>query len=322
MIDRKFFVVDSQEANSTTYSAGNFREAGAIYALRMNTSRLNFTLVVALLCVSISESRAIILMGTSDPTANTTAPIGSVANSAWQYEGNWGVNLGTPIAPNYFITAQHIGGSVGNVFTFQGRSYTTTAEFLDPNTDLVIWKVSEPFPYYAQLYTKSDEVGRGLVVIGRGTQRGQEIDVKGKSRGWDWGSSDSIQRWGENVVSAIVSGGPDNEYVYATFDFQKGNAKTSKNEAHLSSGDSGGGVFLNDGGIWKLAGINYAVDGPFFRSPADAGFNAALFDTRGLYYKDDCGNSILITGKSAVPTGFYSTRISSRAAWIRSVIGP
>jgi hypothetical protein len=283
-------------------------------------------LAAAAICASAPKTGAVILFGTGDPTANTTAPTGSLANSGWKYEGQWGGFLGTPIAPHFFITAKHVGGSVGQIFFFQGVSYTTVGEFADPYTDLHIWQVSDTFPYFAQLYTTSDEVGRQLVVIGRGTQRGDEIDVKRKARGWGWGTYDSVQRWGENIVSAIVAGGTNNDYLYATFDQPSGRTRTSQsssNEAHLSSGDSGGGVFLNDGGIWKLAGINYAVDGPFYTSPADTvGFNAALFDARDFYYKDDANNYVLITGKSAVPTGFYSTRISSRAAWILSVIQP
>jgi len=282
--------------------------------------------ICVVICVSVPETHAIILFGTGDPTANTTAPVGSVANTAWNYEGQWGGFLGTPIAPHFFITAKHVGGSVGQIFRFQGRAYTTTGEFADPSTDLHVWQVAETFPYYAPLYTKSDEVGRALVVIGRGTQRGGEIDVKRKARGWSWGYYDSVQRWGENIVSAIISGGTNNEYIFAAFDEPSGkNHKSSSaaNEATLSSGDSGGGVFLNDGGIWKLAGINYAVDGPFYTSPSDTtGFLAALFDARDFYYKDDAGKYVLITGKAAVPTGFYSTRISSRLAWILSVIQP
>jgi hypothetical protein len=280
----------------------------------------------AAICLSMPPARAVILFGTDDPAANTTAPIGSVANTAWSYEGQWGGFLGTPIAPHFFITAKHVGGTVGQLFHFQGADYTTTAEFVDPTTDLHIWKVSETFPYYAPLYMKSDEVGQPLVVIGRGTQRGGEIDVKRKERGWGWGRGDSVQRWGENIVAAIAPGGPNNEYLFAAFDEPSGkNHKTSSaaNEAHLSSGDSGGGVFLNDGGVWKLAGINYAVDGPFYASTSDTvGFLAALFDARDFYYKDETGKYVLITGKSAVPSGFYSTRISSRLAWILSVIQP
>lgn len=280
--------------------------------------------IAAAISVSTPQTHAVILYGTDDPAANTTAPIGSVANSAWSYEGQWGGNLGTPIAPHFFITAKHVGGTVGEIFYFQGAAYQTTAEFGDASTDLRIWQVSGTFPYYAPLYMESNEVGQPLVVIGRGTQRGGEIELKRKPRGWGWGLGDGIQRWGENVVAAIVSGGTNNEYIYATFDEPPSRSRKSSspsNEATLSSGDSGGGVFLKSGGIWKLAGINYAVDGPFYTSTSDTvGFLAALFDSRDFYYKDDAGKYVLIAGRSAIPSGFYSTRISSRLAWIFSVI--
>lgn len=280
--------------------------------------------VASAISLSAPDTYAVILYGTDDPAANTTAPIGSIANPAWNYEGQWGGYLGTPIAPHFFITAKHVGGTVGDVFYFQGAAYHTTAEFADASTDLHIWQVSETFSYYAPLYMESNEVGQSLVVVGRGTQRGSEIDVKRKPRGWGWGLGDGVQRWGENVVAAIVPGGTNNEYIYATFEEPSGRSRKSSsaaNEATLSSGDSGGGVFLKSGGIWKLAGINYAVDGPLYTSTSDTvGFFAALFDARDFYYKDDTGKYVLIAGKSAIPTGFYSTRISSRLAWILSVI--
>src|SRR6185503_15336483 len=110
------------------------------------------------------------------------------------------------------------------------------------------------FPSYAPLYTKSDEPGKHLVVIGRGTQRGTEIFLNSTLRGWNWGTSDQVRRWGENDVTSIV---PFNghDLVYATFD-----QAATPNESHLSNGDSGGAVFLDDGGVWKLAGISYSVD--------------------------------------------------------------
>ena len=48
--------------------------------------------------------------------------------------------LGTPIASNYFITAKHIGGSVVQTFILNGTTYTTTAVFPDPSSDLQIWQ--------------------------------------------------------------------------------------------------------------------------------------------------------------------------------------
>ena len=103
-----------------------------------------------------------------------------------------------------------------------------------------------------------DEIGQHLVVIGRGTRRGSEIILDGTLRGWDWGDSDGARRWGENDVADIVPY-HGHDLIYATFD-QHVQPNDRPNESHLSVGDSGGAVFLNDNGVWKLAGINYAVD--------------------------------------------------------------
>ena len=248
----------------------------------------------------------VILYRTGDPAANTTEPTGSLAGSGWQYEGNFGNFLGTAIAPHYFLTAKHL-GSGPTQFFFHGVSYTTVHSFPDSSSDLTIFEVAGTLPLYAPLYTRSDEVGQHLVVIGRGTQRGTGRMVNGELRGWQYGPTDSVQRWGENEVASIVGG-----RLYALFD-QAGLPQ----EGHLSAGDSGGGVFLKDGGVWKLAGINSDVD--TFASGPDGGgpYTAALFDERGSYRSD----GTLVTGDAPVPSGFYAARISSRIAWINSIVG-
>jgi hypothetical protein len=276
--------------------------------------------ILAFLTMSIfaaTAARAVILFRTGDPAANTTAPSNDFAGSGWNYEGQFGGFLGTPIAPHFFMTATHI-GQAGSVFAFQGSNYTLVNHFNDPETDLTIWQVAETFPLVAPLYTKHDEVGQHLIVIGRGTQRGGEIFVGPDLRGWNWGGSDNVQRWGENVVAAII---PIiiADTLYATFD-QNG----LPNECHLSGGDSGGAVFLNDG-AWKLAGINYSVDGNFYTDSAgNGGFVAALTDMRDFWIENNNPppNFVQVTGATAVPSGFYATRISSRIGWIYSVIDP
>ena len=45
-------------------------------------------------------------------TRNTLAPTNGLINSGWQWQGNFGGFVGTPIAKNYFITAEHIGTGV------------------------------------------------------------------------------------------------------------------------------------------------------------------------------------------------------------------
>jgi len=271
-----------------------------------------FLIVIVTMCWAASAP-GILLFRTADPAANTTAPTGVLADSGWQFEGTFGGFLGTPIAPHYFITAKHL-GNLSNKFSFAGVSYTVLRGFEDSASDLRIFEVAETFPFFAPLYSRGDEVGQHLVVIGRGTRRGAANVLNGQIRGWDWGAPDSIQRWGENVVTAIRQLSGFGEMLYSTFD-----QNALAEEAHLSSGDSGGAVFLNDGGIWKLAGINTDVDGPFYSGTGGSGpFISALFDERGRYAAD----GTLIAGGAPVPSGFYSSRISARLNWIYSVIDP
>ncbi|HYT58734.1 MAG TPA: hypothetical protein VEL06_01090, partial [Haliangiales bacterium] len=95
---------------------------------RSRMSRNNRALLVFVpLLLSASSVNAVLFYSTGDPNYNTSAPTGSLTNSGWQYQGIWGDFLGTPIAPKYFITAQHVGGVIGQTFNFRGVQYTTTA---------------------------------------------------------------------------------------------------------------------------------------------------------------------------------------------------
>lgn len=254
-----------------------------------------------------SSARGIILFRTGDPAANTTAPGGELANSGWQYQGNFGDYLATAIAPHFIITAKHIGGAPQ--FFYRGVAYTVVRSFPDSASDLAIYEVQQTLPDYAPLYSRNDEVGRRLVTFGRGTQRGSERFVEGELRGWNWGPSDKVQRWGENEVASVTSGGG---ILKALFD-QAG----LPNEGIFSAGDSGGGVFIHDGAGWKLAGINYDVD-TYWSGPTGGPYAATLFDQRGSYLP----GGTLVTGSEPVPSGFYMTRISSRLDWIIGIISP
>ena len=271
-------------------------------------------LVALLLCAA--SARAVILFATE---ANTTPPEGELAGSGWQYQGDWGAFLGTPIAPRFFLTSAHVGNP--GTLVYNGVGYTVVRTIVDPvGSDLRLYEVSTAFPSFAPLYTKHEEAGKALVVIGRGTERGEPILFGEEQRGWRHGAWSSIRRWGTNNVSRVIPYRPDDDLLYATFD-----ADVSPNEAHLSGGDSGGGVFINDDGEWKLAGINFAIDGPFSRDgTAATEFHAAFFDASEFYRKDRNSPTgyTFIPGPGPVPSGFYATRVSTRTGWIYSVTDP
>ena len=266
----------------------------------------------------IVESRGVLFYSTGDPAFNTTAPTGALLDSGWQFQGVWGSGLGTPIAANYFVTAKHLGGSVGDTFTFGGTSFQTTAFFDSPGSDLRVWRVNGAFANYAPLARDASVIGQTGVVIGRGTQRGGDVTVGGQLRGWTWGASDQVTRWGQNTVDGVTAGGA-NLGNLLRFGFS---ATGGANEAHLSSGDSGGAVFLRSGGVWKLAGINYSVDGAFNYTATDGqGFNAAIFDARGLYVGQD-GSWQLTSGTTVVESSFYATSIPDNLDFLDAIITP
>src|SRR5262245_53333675 len=181
----------------------------------MRRHRITFDVPIrplaALLLGLLLASRASAVLLYSSPDRNTSEP-GSLDNrgswgsspsgpsdprrllgSGWQLEGDFRGFLGTPIAPNYFITAKHIGGEQDgtNFFVWNGVTYTSTTAtgMLDsPNSDLRIWKINETFPTWAPLYSSASdgsEIGKSLVVFGRGTPRGAEVRTSdGALKGW------------------------------------------------------------------------------------------------------------------------------------------
>ncbi|MEN9573058.1 MAG: hypothetical protein RL514_913 [Verrucomicrobiota bacterium] len=267
-----------------------------------------------------TPARAVLFYGTGDTGFNTTAPTGGLLDSGWQYQGAWGSSLGTAIAPNYFVTAKHLGCTVGDTFTYNGSSFQTTAVFDSPGSDLRVWRVSGTFASYAPLYRDgtASALGQSAVVIGRGTQRGSDVTVSSQLKGWTWGAGDQVQRWGQNTVAGVTAAGASLGNLLR-FSFS---ATGGANEAHLSGGDSGGAVFLQSGGVWQLAGINYSVDGQFNLTGTDGqGFNAAIFDARGLYFGSD-GNWQLIGGASPVESSFYATSITDNLTFLDGFITP
>lgn len=281
----------------------------------LRSSALTSTLVAACLLLP-GRTGAVLLDATGDPTSHTNAPTGALTNSGWQYEGQFGTYLGTAVAPHYFLTAKHIGGATNWGFVLDGTNYHPVASFDDPSTgsDLRLWRVADRLPRYAPLYTGSSEAGKPISVIGRGTQRGAAVTTSAghTTNGWFWGTPDHVMRWGSNSVETIVtvSGAP---YLVANFDHGAG-----PDECHISDGDSGGASFVRANGAWQLAGIHYSVEGPFNTNTTGAGFNAAVYDTFGLYYESSPG--VWVPYGTHDPSSFISSRVSAHYAWLTNAI--
>jgi hypothetical protein len=268
-------------------------------------------------------ARAVIIIGPSDPNTgrpeggqNTSAPSGPLANSGYQFEGSWQGLTGTVIGPNAFITAAHAGGGVGNAFVFNGQSYTTTAEFVDPKSpDLAIWTVNGTFNSWAPIYSGSSEVGSSLITFGRSGPPGPSTSNGVTLNGWEWTGGGTTLTWGTNVVT---SAGPIQNVQLLSWLFDR---TLGPNTGSLATGDSGGGTFILVNGTWMLAAVNFAADGPYNTNPGNSpgtSFSASLWDTRGLYLDGDTSQ---ISGPNALPSASYASRLSTELPFIDSVIG-
>ncbi len=249
---------------------------------------------------------------------NTTPPAGSLTNAGWQWEGKWGNFLGTPISKNAFITAEHIGGTVGGYFEFGGRRYKTTATYDDPQSDLQVWHIHGRFDTWAPLLTDYSDIGKNAVIFGRGTQRGSAISLNGEPKGWLWGTDDHVQSWGMNRITSSTYGRADEggarvKGARLVWAFDRDGLSQ---EAAISAGDSGGGVFILSGGKWRLAGINFSTQAQFSYPDSTQILSGALFDSGGLM----AGDQLIPDTAADVPALSFATRISTRATWISDVL--
>ena len=302
-----------------------------------NPPQLSLRLAVWMVMMSFAflpQAHAVLFYDTGSAAHNIAAPTAAYQNSGWQYQGYYGAYLGTMISPQYFLTAQHMGAQ-GSSFVSAGLfnggvdvNYTIDAAanggagYWDiAGTDLRIIKINEYFPTYATLYTGSSEQGLDMVTMGRGGVRGADVMVSGTLHGWKHNNGDGVARWGSNIVNDVTTIPGLGGMLVAEFDASGPGHSTE--EATLSVGDSGGGVFVNDGGIWKLAGINYSVDGFFDtnNTPSDGTqFSAALFDRGGLYQGSDVQGWTLIPDVGPDnPSSLYASRISTNAAAIQAI---
>ena len=273
---------------------------------------------------------AVFFLATENPEHNTTPPANAAEARAWDLQGIWRTCQGTPIAPRWFLSAKHIGGAIGDPFTVHGKTHYAIARILDPDSDLVLWGVTESFQDHAALFREGDEIGQHMLVFGRGEIRGRPVFLEKDSiqelRGWERGSGRAVMRWGENLVTEIA----DDPVL-----IQKGlghligaefNRDGLPDEAGLGPCDSGGGMFLWQDNEWKLAAINYAAGGRYNTTREGKGFDAMLFDGGGFFVCNDgsCRAEdswdFIEDDEVDQPSSIWGTRIQHRSSWIEQNI--
>jgi hypothetical protein len=204
----------------------------------------------------------------SDESANRVAPAsGEPFNYVARLDNQFGARAsGVYLGNHYILTANHVDNDINNVF-LNGTNYAVDTGFTPvtfPNSDLrIIRIVADPGLPALHLISSADSAfNQSATMIGWGVGKGSAIP----NQGWNWGDdSTRVERWGTSVTLGSYKTDPVSGFTFlqTTFDITMG-----VSTGQLTGGDSGGGLFENFGGTWKLVGINSDVDTD----------NAALYD--------------------------------------------
>jgi hypothetical protein len=254
--------------------------------------------------------------------------LGSERSKPWRAVESGSINafMGTPIAPQFFLTAKHLGNLTGQAITFlDSTSYTTTARFVDPASDLAIYQISGTFPTdkIVPLYSGSFTNNQAMTIFGRGLSRtdttviGNNFPSGTEVKGWTWGANTGARSWGTNTLDALADGGLAGIQLAYDFDVSGGN-----DQGILSLNDSGGPVFMQESGEWRLAGINYAVQSIFNTTSSGTGIYAAIYDMGGLYASASINGPWSYDSPTIQnqPASSYSSSVPANSTWIEGVI--
>jgi hypothetical protein len=294
-------------------------------------------LVLIALIVTTLQSFAVIPWQTTyQNTLQTFPPQGSLLGSGWQYQVKFGNAIGTIIGRRTFITVNHVGGHNGMdvLFEYAGATHTVQAVNSIPHpagNDLRIWIVNSDFATWAPIYTGTAEYSRQVVVFGRSrVNKGPAVySTSGVHKGWlqdqNYLPAGPLPMWppiswAATTVYGYAGNGQSLQFYFYPF-FSGDFCITANN-------DSGGGIFIQDAGVWKLAGITQNSDaGPEsfkykgFANPSHCG-QALLTDFTYLYqlnWNEDCalpGNLFPQYGGIPNAMGWKAQRVSTFSAWI------
>jgi hypothetical protein len=223
---------------------------------------------------------------------------------------------GTLIAPNLVLTAGHLGTGLtgfqirgtGTVYgvaeVIQHPTFVSNAGDINFGFDLQVVRLSTNVVGVtpASIYRGTSEVGSEAAITGFGA--GGFGDVGATLGG--------AQRAGTNAFDAVASfassgtkTGALNSMLLADFDSGVAARETPRPlEYHLAGGDSGGGVFIFDGGQWFLAGVNSGVQDQrsFLAPPVNPLHSDALFGYGAISYITRVSSFTgFIDGITAVP---------------------
>lgn len=187
------------------------------------------------------------------------ATSGDPADTAFQYVGQVGGASGVAVGTNKVLTAKHVGGNVGDIFSLAGfGNFTITSRVENPDADFVVLTVAENLPgFYHVTYTDPVPSNQAITMVGYGSSGTLRTD----GSGYDINLGTQRRTGTNTVFGRLTVELPPSFNSPVTGQTSLASTSlvarlTQNGDSALAGGDSGGGWFVNEAGEYRLVGVN------------------------------------------------------------------